>query len=137
GGAFAEDVVGAAVGVGGHADALALAEGEVVQAAVFAEHDAVGGAHDGAGVVGHVLAQEVLHPDLADEADALAVFFAGGREAGLGGEAAQLGFGEVADGEAGVGELVLGEQREEVGLVLVFVGAFEQGEASVGQRAAA
>ena len=94
---------------------------------MFAEVFAVGGAHDGAGLVGHVLAEEVLHLYFADEADTLAVFFPRRGQTGLGGEATELGLRQVADGEAGVGELFLGEQREEVGLVLVFVRAFDEG----------
>lgn len=42
-----------------------------------------------------------------------------------------LGFGEVGEGEEGFLELVLAEECEEVGLVFVFVGGFEQFEGVV------
>jgi hypothetical protein len=47
---------------------------------------------------------------------------------GVGGEGAQLGLGQIADGEAGGGELRVREEGEEVGLILVLVAAFEEGE---------
>jgi hypothetical protein len=131
GGAFADDDVGLVVGVGGDADAFALAEGVEMEAAVAAELAVVGGADDGAGGVGDVGAEEIGHLHFADEADALAVFFVGGGETGVAGEGAEFGFLEVADGEAGVGELGLREEREEVGLVFVGIGAFEEREGAV------
>ncbi len=76
-----------------------------MKAAVFAEPAAVGCAHDGAGVVGHIGAQEVRHLDLADEADPLAVFFVGVGQAGLARQPAQLGLFQVADGKTRIGEL--------------------------------
>jgi hypothetical protein len=44
----------------------------------------------------------------------------------VGGDGAQLGLLKMADGEARVAELFLAEQGQEVGLVLVLVGALEQ-----------
>lgn len=115
------------VGVGGDADAAALADGEVVEAAVLAEGLVVVGADDGAGAVGHVFAEEVGHLDVADEADALGVFFLGVGEAGRLGEFAELGLEEVAHGEAGAGDLVCPHLGEEVGLVFVGIGSFDDG----------
>ena len=43
----------------------------------------------------------------------------------------------MSDRESGVGELFLGEQREKIGLVLVFVGSLDEGEAAAGERFAA
>ena len=137
GGAFAGDDVGFVVGVGGDADAFALAEGVVVEAGVRADGLPVGGAHDGARVVRDVLAEKILHLHLTDEADALAVFFRGVGQAGLGGEAAEFGLGDMADGKAGVCELGLRQEGEEVGLVFVFVGTLDEGERTVVQRGAA
>jgi len=124
--ALARDHVGLVLGVRREADAAALADGVVVQAAVLADDLAVGRADDRARVLGHVGGEEVGHLHLADEADALAVLLAGGGQAGGGGKFAQRGLGEVADREKGVAELRLGEQGEEIGLILVFVGAFKE-----------
>ena len=44
------------------------------------------------------------------------------------GEPADLGLGEVADGEAGVADLLLAQEGEKVRLVLVLVRPLEQGE---------
>ena len=101
---------------------------------MLAEDASIVGADDGAGGVGHVGAEEVGHLDLADEADALAVFFLGGGEAGAAGEGAKIGFEQIADGETGVAELGLGKKGEEVGLVFVGVGAFEQGAPGDAER---
>jgi len=128
GSALADDDVGLVVGVGRDADALALADGEVMQAAVRAENVSVRGAHDRARVLGNVGAEEVGHLHLADEADALAVLLVGRRQGGGAREAPEFGLGEMADGEAGVAELRLREQGEEIRLVLVGIGALEQGE---------
>ena len=107
GGTFADDDVGLVVGIRGDADAFALAERVEMQATVVAEFAPVVSADDRAGGVGDVGAEEVGHLYLTDEADALAVFFVGGAEAGVAGQSAELGFREVADREAGVGELSL------------------------------
>ena len=106
-GTFADDDVGLVVGIRGDTNAFALAERVEMQATVVAEFASVVSADDRAGRVGDVGAEEVGHLDLADEADALAVFFVGGAEAGVAGQSAELGFWEVADREAGVGELSL------------------------------
>ena len=124
GGAFADDDVGLVIRIRRDADAFALAERVEMEAPVLAEFAAVVGADNGAGRIGHIGAEEVGHFHFADEANALAIFFVGGGEAGVAGEGAEFGLGEVADGEAGVGELGLREEGEEVGLVVVFVGAF-------------
>ncbi len=99
---------------------------------MFAERLVVVGADDGAGAVGHVFAEEVGHLDVADEADALAVFFGGVGEGGFLGEFAELGLEEVSDGEAGAGDLLGSHHGEEVGLVLVWVGSFDDGAGGVG-----
>lgn len=136
-GAFADNDVVLVVGIGRDADVSPLAERVVMQAAVAAEFASVGGADDRAGLVGHEGAEEILHLHFADEADALAVFFFGGGEARFACEAAEFGFGQVPDGETGVAELLLVEQREEVGLVFVFVGAFEENAFAGGSDRAA
>ena len=123
------------VGVGRQADALALADGVAVQAAMLADRLA-GGVRDRSGGVGDMPLQEVLHRHLAEEADALAVLAFGVRQLRVGGELAHLGLQQFADREDRLRELFLAEQREEVGLILVRVEAFEEVERPVGVRAA-
>ncbi len=103
----------------------------MVQAAVCAEDRAVG-ADDFAGAIVDVLAQEGVDVDLAEEADALAVFFLGVGQAASSGNFADLGFGDVADGEVGALELLLADEGEKVTLVLVLVAAFEEAGGAFG-----
>src|SRR5690606_16784410 len=102
------------------------AEREEVQAPMAAEHASIIGAHDRPRRIRHVVAQKILHPDLSDEADALAVLLVGGGESGFAREPAQLPLEEVADREAGVRELLLREQGEKVGLILIRIGSLEE-----------
>ena len=95
---------------------------------------AVGGPDNRSGGVGHIGVEEILHADVADEADALAVLFRRGGQPGLRRQGPDLRLGQVAERKAGGGELLLRKQREEIGLVLVLVGAFEQGEGDVRAR---
>ena len=66
----------------------------------------------------------------------MAVFAFRVRELGFGGEPADLGLEQIPDREDGPRELCLAQQREEVGLILVGVEAFEQVEGAVGVLAA-
>ncbi|NBR18563.1 MAG: hypothetical protein EBT81_12095 [Gammaproteobacteria bacterium] len=81
--------------------------------------------------------EEGLHRDLTQEADALAVLALGVRQGGLGGQSAHLGLEQFADREDRLGQLILPEQGEEVGLILVRVESLEQVEGSIGVRASA
>ena len=99
-----------------------------MQAAMAAKFPAVVGAPDRAGRIRDVGAEEIPHLHLADEANALAVLLVRGGQAGLAGKAAQRRLRQVADREARKAELCLREHREEIGLVLVFIEALEQGE---------
>src|SRR6185503_851111 len=58
---------------------------------------------------------------IGDEADALALRLRGGRQAEVAGDLPDLRLGQLAEGEPGVGELLLPEPVQEVGLVLVLV----------------
>src|SRR5581483_4932463 len=104
------------------AETLALADGEVVDAVVVAERFAGSGGDELAGGVGKVAAllvevglEELRVAATGDEADLLRVGLGGEREAGVGGDGADLGLVEVAEGEECVRELHLGEAEEEVG----------------------
>ncbi len=120
-----EDVEG--VG-GGDAEALALADGEVVDAGVLAEWG-TGGGDEGAGGIGEgqallfeVVCDELLVVAAGDEADFLGVGLIGEGELTGARDVADLRLGEVTEGEEGVGELVLSEAEEEPGLVFGAVG---------------
>ena len=115
---LADDDVGDALARGGDVVPLALADGEEVQAKVMTEH-ATRGIHDVAGVIGDEVAQEVAHFHLADEADALRVFFESYGQIELARQLAYAWLGNAADGEDGVRHLLGAHEGEEVGLILV------------------
>ena len=117
---FADDDVGDALARGGDVVSLALADGEEVQTKVMTEH-ATRGIHDVAGVIGDEVAQEVTHLHLADEADALRVFFESHGQVELARQLAHARLGDAADGENSVRHLLGAHQGEEVGLILVRV----------------
>ncbi len=127
---FSDDDEVFVVGVGGDADAAALADGVEVEAFVVADLASVGGP-DFAGFVLDVVAEEIGHADVADEADSLAVFFLRVGEIAGDGDFADFGFAEVADREFGAGELFLAEHGEEVALVFLIVNAFKEIEGAV------
>ncbi len=131
-----DDDVGHVVGVAGNADTLALPEGVVMEAAMGADGLAPV-IDDGARPVGDVFGEELVDIDLAEEADALAVPFSGIDEAMLMSDFADLGFGKLADGEEGAGNLRLAEKGEKIALVLVRIAAFEEGGGAVGEVAPA
>jgi hypothetical protein len=103
----------------GDAQALALADGEGGQALVLAQQATVLKADrtwdEG---LGYLLAQEARHPALADEADILALALVCRDQAAAARFVAHLLLGQGADREQRMGELLLGEAEEEVGLVL-------------------
>ena len=112
----------------GEAEALALADGEVVDAGMAAD-DLTGACDELAGGFGHGLlllvevgAEEGLVVAAGDEADLLRIGLGGDLEAGVRGHDAHGGLLHFAEREEGVGELVLGETEEEVGLVFAAVG---------------
>ena len=105
--------------VGGDTDAPPLPEGEMVQAGVLTELAPIGSADDRSRPVGDIGPEKIPHPHLADEADPLAVLLIRRREAGLPRDPPELGLLQVPDGETGVPQLLLAEQRKEVGLVLI------------------
>ena len=89
-------------------------------------HDFAFGRHHIAFAGGQVFLQKFAEGAFADEADASAVFFGGGGQAGFGGNAAHFGFFQVAEREEGAFELGWLEAVEEVALVFVGIQAFEQ-----------
>ena len=105
-----------------------------MQPAVSSEFATIVRPHDRPGRVGHIGAKKVLHLHFADEADALAVLFVGRRQAGFAREPAQLGLLEIVDRETRRTDLLLIEQGEEIGLILVFVGAFVELAKAVSSR---
>ena len=112
----------------GEAEALALADGEALDAFVVAD-DFAGGGDEFAGGVGErfVLLVEVGLEEgvvvaAGDEADLLRVGLGCDVEAGLCGHDADGWLLHLAEREEGAGELVLREAEEEVGLVLRVVG---------------
>jgi hypothetical protein len=120
-----EDVEGLGAG---EAEALALTDGEGVDAGVVAD-DFAGGGDEFAGGVGEGFAllvevglEEGVVVAAGDEADLLGVWLGGYVEAGFGGHDADGGLVHLAEGEEGAGELLLREAEEEVGLVLGLVG---------------
>ena len=102
-----------------HANSATLPEREEMEALVAANDFTGGGSDDVAGSVGHMVAKEVAHANIADKTDALTVLFAGIRQTGLGRRGSDLGLQHPADGESGGGQLVLREHGEKVALVLV------------------
>jgi hypothetical protein len=74
---------------------------------------------------------------IGDEADALALGLVGGREAEVPGDRADLRFRELPEREPRLGQLVLAEAVQEVGLVLVVVVGAEEVRLAVGPLAAA
>ena len=104
--------------------AFALAERVQMQTAMLATHLAFE-IDDGAGLVRHEGAQEVLHLHLTDEADALAVFFLGRFESEFASEITQLRLQQMADGKVRDLDLLRPHHGEEVGLVFVRIGTAE------------
>ena len=131
---FIDDDICLVVGVAGHPDTLALAEGIMVKAAMGADGFAPM-VDDGAGLIGDVFGEEFIDIDLAEKADALAVFLGGVGESVLVRDFPDLGFGKFAYGEEGSGDLPLMQEGEEVALVFVGVAAFEEGGGAVGEVA--
>ena len=83
------------------------------------------GVHNRARRIRDMSLEEVLHGNLAEEADTLAVFAFRVGQFRIRGELAYFWLQEFADREDRLRELFLAEQREEVGLVLIRVEAFE------------
>ena len=111
------------------AEALALADGEVVNALVLADAAAPAVGDEFAGGVGHGLAlllevvgDELLVVAAGDEADLLRIGLVGEGQLAFAGDFANGRLVQVAQREEGVGELLLGEAEEEPGLVLGAVG---------------
>ena len=95
-----------------------------MKAAMGAE-DSAGGIDDLTGIIRDKGAEEIRHFHLADETNALAVLLGGVGEGIFGREGADCGFQQMTDGKKGVTGLVLLEQGEEIGLVLVGIRAAE------------
>ena len=105
-------------GTATEAEAFALPYG-VEPEALVTTYDLTGlDVDDTSFLLAHELTYEVVVVDLAEEADALAVLAVGTGQVGVEGDAAHLFLHQMADGEDGVGELLVGELCEEVGLVL-------------------
>src|SRR4051794_10926215 len=104
---------------GGDADAAALADGEVVVAAMAAE-GAAGGVEDRAVALAQaaVAAEEAALALAGEEAEVLALGLAGDGEVVAGGDLADLGLGQLGEREAEAAEQLRRERREHVALVL-------------------
>ena len=74
--------------------------------------------NDGTGAFAQMAADEIVVVDLAQEADALAVSTMGIGQVGILGNAAHLVLGQRADGEHDMLQLLVGNLRQEIGLVL-------------------
>ena len=122
--AFAGDDISLIVRVRGNANAAALADRVIVKPAMFAENFAIRGAHNGPGMIGDVGREKIGHLHGPDKADALAIFFVGRRKVGSGRDPPQFGLRQMADRKAGEAQLCLRQEREEVGLILIFIEAF-------------
>ncbi len=107
----------------GDADAAALADGEVDDAVVAAEHAAVD-VDDVAGLGGArlELADHVGIAAARHEADVLAVRLLGDREPELARRGARLGLGHRPEREAEIGELGGRRREQEIALVAVEIG---------------
>ncbi len=111
---------------GGYAEAFALADGVVVDAAMGSQYPAVGG-DDFPLFGGDVLIEEGLHGAVGfNQAKVLAFGFFGGGEVVLVGETAGFCFGDFPQREEGMGQHFLGEVVEEIGLVFVEVEGAEE-----------
>lgn len=119
---FGDDDVEFVIGIGRDADAAALSDGVAVEAAVGAEVFSFE-VDDGAGLIGDKGGEEIVYFNLTDEADTLAILFIGIGKAELAGGPADFGFGEMADGEDGVLQLLGLEEAEEVALIFFGIAA--------------
>ena len=97
---------------------LALPDGVKPIAAVLAELAAGLYLHYGPGALAQVAADEVVVVDFAEKAYPLAVFAQGVGHVGGEGDLAHALLGEVADGKHHMAELLIGDARQKVGLVL-------------------
>ena len=109
----------------GQAQATPLADGEILYA-VMGSQDVAGGVHNLAGLFVAALPEELAVVAGGDEADILAIGLVGVGEAGVVRHLTDLRLGIVAHGHEGAGELILAHTEENVGLVLVRVGAATQ-----------
>ena len=116
-----EDVEGRA---GSDAQSLALADGEIVDASMFADDTAVGSDHFAGSferrlaLLGEIGVEELLIVSAGHEADFLRVGFLGNDERMLAREFADFRLGHPAEREHGAAELFLRESEQEVGLIL-------------------
>src|ERR1022692_411041 len=116
-----------------HAQALTLSDGEVVDAAVFADHfparsyQLTRSVRQSLATLGEVRINKALIVAARDEADLLRVGLLRQRQPPLAGQLANLGLGHAAQRKERAAELLLGEAEEEIGLVLAAVSwALEQ-----------
>jgi len=114
---------------------FALAEGVEMESLVAAQFFAVG-IDDVAGMIGNVVSEEVAHFHGTDEADALAVFFAGDGKCKAFCDGTDFRFEHFACGKKGVADLKLGHEREEIALVFVRIGSAQDGGGSIAEDAA-
>ena len=118
----ADDELGRAAG---QTQAAPLSDGEVLDALVPPQHVA-GGVHDVAGLFVSALAQELAVVAGGNKADVLAVGLVGVGKAGVGGQLADFRLGVASHRHQRSGQLLLTHPEEDVGLVLVGVGAASQ-----------
>ena len=121
---------------GRDAEAAALADGEIGDAVVAAEHAAVE-IDDVAGVhrVRTQAGDDVGVAPGRHEADVLAVVLVGDRETEAPRELARLGLGHVAERKAQIVELLLRGREQEIALVAIGVGRADQRARAVGAAA--
>ena len=108
-----------------NAQALALPQSVKTQADVLAQHAALG-VFDGAGLLGNVAVQKLAKRTLANETNAGRILLGCVRQTNLVGNAAHLGFQQLADGKQRFGQLRLVQAVQKVALVFGRVQPFEQ-----------
>lgn len=134
--ALGDDDVVFVVGIGRDIDAAALADGVMEKPFVFAEYLS-GSVYDFSRFLRDVLLEKIVDADFADEANALAVLAFGVRESGFFREFAEFRLEQMADRIEGALQLLLAQQSEKIGLVLVRIDAAENVGSAVGVVAAA
>src|SRR5713101_6241774 len=112
---------------GGDAQPLALADGEIVNARMLADDTPVGSDHLAGSLerrlalLGQVGIKEALVVSPGHETDFLRVRLFGDHQRVLAGELTDFGLGHPAEGEHRPAELILGQAKEKISLVLTLV----------------
>ena len=97
---------------------LALTNGVEPIAAMLTQFASGGDVDDGTRALAQMAADEVVIVDLSQKTNALTVLACGIGQAHLGGDAAHLVLGQVANGEDDVAQLLTGDLSQKIGLIL-------------------